>query len=150
MNIVGEMLVVSWYATRREHAVAWGLFGPYLSLYLDTGDGGCMNGQSRSPASCWIHVYISWMNSVGMLCIVSWYATRRAACSGLGTIQPISFSVFRSRWWWMHKWIELITSFTLNSCLHIMLCEYLLGVDDLLSLVSGSMLPGGEHHRAVA
>jgi hypothetical protein len=128
--------------------IAWGLFfGPYLSLYLDTGDDECMNGQSRSPASCWIHVYISWMNSVGMLYIVSWYATRRA-CSGLGTIQPISFSVFRYRWWWMHKWIEQITSFTLNSCLHIMLCEYLLGVDDL-SLVSGSMLPG-EHHDAVA
>jgi len=41
-----------------EHAVAWGLFSPYLSLYLDTGDGGCMNGQSRSPASRRTSVFI--------------------------------------------------------------------------------------------
>jgi len=80
----------------------------------------------------------------GMLHIDSWCATRRASCCRLETIQCISLSVFGSRWWWMHEWIEQIASFTLNTCLH-MLCEFI-GVDEL-SLIG--MLPGEREHVVV-
>ncbi len=43
-----------------------------------------------------------------------------------------------------HEWIEETNSFTLNTRLHIMLCEYL-GVDDLLLsfFLVGGMLQEG-------